>query len=145
MKKFLGLCLTVVVLGVVTGCGSTKTLTCVQEENEDGLKMKQTIEAVFKKDSVTKMTMTNEMEVPEEYKSYLSVFESSLKEELSEYENKSGVTVDMKTKDSVLSAVITADLTKMDEETKEELEIAGNNKKYDEIKKSMEEEGYTCK
>lgn len=145
MKKFLGVCLTVVMLGAITGCGDSKTLKCVKTETDDGLKMKQTIEAVFKKDSVTKMTMTNDIEVSDEYAAFLDVFKSSLKEEFSEFENKTGVTVDMKTKGNVLSAVITADLTKMDEKTKEDLDMVDNEQNYDDIKKSMQEEGYTCK
>lgn len=146
MKKFLGVFIAVVMLGAVTGCGDTKTLKCTMEESsDDSLKTSQVIEATFKKDTVTKITMTTQVKVSDEYASYLSLMKSSLESEFEEYQDQKGITVAIDAKDNTLSAKITADLDKMDEETKEELDMVDNTASYDEVKQSMEEEGYTCK
>lgn len=128
---------------------STKTLECTMTDSETGMKMKQTMKVSFKNNSITKLGMATKITLDDEYMDYIDMLESSLEEEFetqfADYMDKKGVTMNNKTKGNVLLFELEADLTKMDEETKEELDMVGKSDSYDEVKKSFEEEGYTCK
>lgn len=147
MKKYLGLGCAVVVAGFLTGCGqSTKTLSCSMEDSSsEDMKMTQTVEAKFNGDEVENIEMVSTIEVSGIYVDYVDTLQESLEEEFEIFKNKDGVTFKTENKDNVVKAIIKADLTKMDEDTKEELNMVDTSGSYEETKKQMEEEGYTCK
>ena len=145
MKKFLMLSVPIVALSFATGCGSTKELNCTMSDESDGMKMSQTVIVEFKKDTATKLDMTMETTIDDELKEYASELEDALKSSYSSVEGKDGVTIKTSTKDNVVSFSLVADIEKMDDETKEDLDMVGETETYDELKTSLEDEGYTCK
>ena len=60
-----------------------------------------------------------------------------------EYDDKNGIKYKTNQKDGTISVSISADYNKLDDETKNSLGIKDSN--YDEVKKTLEEDGYTCK
>lgn len=147
MKKILRLGIpTLALIFLVSGCGKTKVLECSMKNNStDGMEMSQIIKATFKNDAVTKMDISVNVEVDDEYKDYTDELEESLKSEFSNLEDKKGIEIKTNTKDNVISFKITANLSKMDDAAKEELDMVGTSETYDEAKKELESEGYTCK
>ncbi len=146
MKKCLGVALAVIMVGTLTGCGSSKTLKCSQTLSEtDDMTMKQDLKFTFNKDEVSVMSAVQTIEVSDDYKSYLSELEDGLKDEMEQYEDVAGYSYDLKTKGNTVTFTLTADLAKMDEEAKEDLSLDETGVSYDDIKKAYEEQGYTCK
>lgn len=147
MKKKLMLCIPVVALGLLTsGCGNTKVLECTMtDDSTDGMEMLETIKATYKKDALTNVTMNMKITVDEELEEYMDELSDSLTSEFSSLEDKEGVKVTAETDENVLDFNIEADLTKMDDEAKEELDMDDETETYEEAKKYFEEEGYTCK
>ena len=146
MKKKIMLCLPVLALGLLTsGCGSEKVLECTMSENSDGMEMSQVVKATYKKDALSKVDMTMEITVDDEYAEYMDLFESSLTSEFTALEDQKGVTMNTETKDNTLTFSLVADLDEMDDEAKEDLDMEDNAGTYEEAKKYFEDEGYTCK
>jgi len=147
MKKKFMLCVPVLALGLLTsGCGNTKVLECTMtDDSSNGMEMTQTVKATYKKDSLTKMDMTMKVTVDEEYEDYMDMLEASLTSEFENLEGKKGIKIDTNTKNNVLTFSLVADIDKMDEETKEELNMVEGTETYEEAKEGLEADGYTCK
>ncbi len=144
MKKYLAVGLAVVMMGFATGCGSTKTLKCTMDQNVAMMDMKQTINITFKKDTVTKMEVIQDVKVDDSYSSYMSEIEKSLEQEMDEYKEK-GLNVTTKTNGNNIKVSMVADLTKMSDEDKESLDLVDAKGKMSDAKKALEEQGYKCK
>lgn len=146
MKNKVMLCVPVLALGLLTsGCGNTKVLECSMSEENDGMEMSQVVKATYKKDALSKVDMTMKVTVDEEYAEYMDLFTTSLTSEFKNLEDKKGVTLNSETKDNTLTFNLVADLDKMDNDAKEELDMEEDAGTYEEAKKYFEEEGYTCK
>lgn len=132
MKKGkLALLLPVAALAL-TGCGSSKTLTCTKTETSEGMETKAAVEIKFKKDTVEAMNLTIDLKLPEEYK-------DQKKELMDTYKNMmSGVDV-KETKDGIQ---ITAD---SDSEYFDSFDIDKGKAKYEDAKKAFEDQGFKCK
>ena len=139
MKKYL--VVLVAMLLVVTGCGGKK-LTCTLEETDQ----KSTVAMEFDKENVvTKIKMTvsvpleNELTAEEkEYmESYMGIMCAAF-----DYD---GVSCETKTGSKSVDVVITMDMDKMDQDTKDDMGYSKEEATYDAMKKSLEESGYTCK
>ncbi len=144
MKKYLAVGLAVVMMGFATGCGSTKTLKCTMDQNVAMMDMKQTVNITFKKDTVTKMEVIQDVKVDDSYSSYMSEIEKSLEQEMDEYKEK-GINVTTKTNGNNIKVSMVADLTKMSDEDKESLDLVDAKGKMSDAKKALEEQGYKCK
>ena len=139
MKKYL-LVLAIMLL-VATGCGkSGKTLSCEKKESDGTI---EKVVAEFDKDNnATAVTMT--MTMP---------FEEGVTKEEAEQTagfvcamvSFEGATCDTKVKDNALEVIFKFDLSKLSDETKEEMGYSKESATYDAMKKSMETAGYTCK
>lgn len=144
MKKYLVVGLAVVMMGFLTGCGSnTKTLKCTMDQNVAMMDMKQTINVTFKKDTVTKMEVIQDVKVSDSYSSYMEEIEKSLKEEMDSYKEK-GLKVETKTNGNNIKVTMVADLTKMSDEEKEGLDLVDAKGKMSDAKKAFEDQGYKC-
>ena len=133
-RKLIALTALLVTAVTLTGCGNTKTLTCTM--TEDGVT--ETHVYKFSKDKLTKMTYKEEMEAEseeqaQEYK--------KLAEESSELLSGEGITTKVDVKGKKVTSVMEADLSKMDDDAKKNVE----DTTYDEVKKEEEEDGFSCK
>ena len=137
MKKYL--VVLVAMLLVVTGCGGKK-LNCTMEE--DGQTAKVVVE-FDKNDKAKKVDMTMTMPFEEELsKEEMEYMESYMGLLCSAFDYE-GVTCKTDMSSKKVDVIIDMDFGKMSKETLEELEFEATS--YDEMKKSLEESGYTCK
>ena len=145
MKNLLKLSVIGCSLILFVGCGNKKTLKCSLTDNSDIVKGKNIIEAVFKEDEIVKITLGVESTFDEDYVSYMDSMVDAFDDEYEELSKKKGVSYKTTKKDKTINMILSADLTKMDEETKTEFNFIGNSESYKEAKKQLEDEGYTCK
>ncbi|MBE6160351.1 MAG: hypothetical protein E7157_04840 [Lactobacillales bacterium] len=145
MKKTLVLLATVVMIGLSTGCKKEKVLDCSTTQEQSGIEMKQNMKATFKGNEVTDVKVTVDAVLGETYKNYKSLFVSSIESSFKKYEDLKGVDIKTTDKDDVVTVTLKADITKMDDEAKDALDIVDTTGNYEATKKALEKEGYTCK
>ncbi|MGE5456251.1 MAG: hypothetical protein ACM3O4_04020 [Ignavibacteriales bacterium] len=141
MKKKIGLCLTLILMLVVSGCGKTK-LTCTKTENWiHTLDFNQ--EVVFKKEKIDSVTqtvkITSEEQLDNEYETY--------KKKEKEYASKEGITFEVSKIEEGLFVSLEIDTEKAAKTDLEEFGFPKDvlNLTVEQVKKKMEDEGYTCK
>lgn len=128
---------------LLTGCGNTKTLVCTQTQDENGMSMTTEMNVTFKNDEASEFTMTADMEVEDTYKDYMDQFKSIMEESFSSFkENGMDVTID--SKDTTVTATISANFDEMTEDEKEEIGFTSSDNSYDAVKQSLEDSGFTC-
>lgn len=142
MKKVMSLFVAVLTLILVTGCGSSKTLTCTQTEDGQEIKV---VATTNNDDKITKvkMEMTMTAETKEELDAGVAILELSK----AAFNEKEGIKMDVKKSGLKATMTVEFDLTKVSKETLEELgfdefsaDLTGA-----EFKKNSEENGATCK
>ncbi len=147
MKNLFKLGALALVLVLVTGCGGSKgkTLTCTKSEDETGMKSTQTMKVSFSDDKASKINMTMKMDIDEEYSSYISAFKSMLDSQFENFKSKSGVKYDSKSDKDSITVDLEVDINKLSEEELGALDLDGSTGTYDEVKKALEKDEYTCK
>lgn len=144
MKKISVLLLAIVMTFIATGCMGSKKLVCTNQEKEDGMTANMTMTVNFKNDLAANMNMDIKMTLDDKYKSYMSMFKETIKSQYSKYE-KSGMKLDIDSKDNQLSVKLSADFEKMSSSDKKSLGFSSSDNSYKAVKKSLEAEGYSCK
>lgn len=145
MRKYAVIPLLLMVCIGLTGCGS-KTLSCTKEDNSnEDLKMTNKIEAKFSKDKITKMVTVVEVKADGIYKKHVDSLKKSLEEQFTDVKDKKGVTFKTDVKDNTISLRLDVNVKEMDADSLEELNIMETTQKYEDAKKSLEKDGYTCK
>ena len=142
MKKIKFLMLFLFFSIILTGCGK-KSLSCSKEEDIDAGKMNENQVITFKNDKIYSYDALMTIELNDEYMDYKDVFVDSLESSMSEYKDKEGIKYNTTKKDNQVSITINGIYSQMDDDTKESLGISKNSS-FNEIKQSLEEEGYTC-
>lgn len=144
MKKFKSLAILLITIILVTGCGSTTTLTCNLVQEEEGMKMNQNLSINFKDDHATNGKLVMKIELSEEvlpYKSMMAgLMESSFKEGFG-LEETDGVKFSNKDIDKGIELTIDFDFNKI----KEDNNLLGEADSFQSAKETFEEQGYTCK
>lgn len=151
MKKVKFLLMGILVVFCFTGCGGKK-LVCSQSKTEDG--MKQNVEVTInfdgEKASKVKMDMGFEAttaEAKEQFNESLDFLDEIF---IDSFKNTPGITASSKTdkNKSKYSYTMEIDLKKISKDVADDLdmdEFTDASATYDSIKKSAEEEGFTCK
>lgn len=146
MKNFLKVGVLALVLVLVSGCGAKgKVLTCTMTNEETGMKSDQTMKVSFKDNKASKVNMTMKMTLDDEYASYLSSVKSMMDSEFEEFTSKTGVKYDSKADKNTININLELDVTKLSESDLKDMNFDNSLGTYDEVKKSLEESGYTCK
>lgn len=146
MKKGLIILSSIIVLGLATGCGSKKkVLECTKTEDQSGVKLKSTITANFKGNNVEDMVVNMDAILGDSYKNYKSTYVKAFESSFSSYKDLKGVNVKISETDDGVNIKLTADLDKMDDDAKDALDIVNTKANYDQSKKDLEDDGYTCK
>lgn len=146
MKKSLIVFVSVIALGLATGCGSkSKTLECSKSQSQSGIELKQVVKANFKGNEVEKVIIDMDAVLPEQYQAYKSTYLKTFESSFASYKNLKGVDLKVsETKDGV-NIKMTAELSKMDDEAKNKLDVVDTKASYDKSIKDFESQGYTCK
>lgn len=146
MKKNLTVAILAIILSVSVGCGNkTKVLDCSMVDEQSTGTMTQNIKATFKKNEVTKISLSIDLELEDSYLKYVDKFMSTIDSKYEKYNDKKGVSAKTEKNDKGFVLKIDADLDKMSDEDKEELDMIDSSGDYDATKKYLEEQGYTCK
>lgn len=144
-KNFVVLLVLSVIL--LSGCGVKKeTLTCTSvDETVAETKSTNEIKVDFEGKEIVKLAMNIDVEVSEQYKDYVNVFKEKMEEQFASFEDQTGMTVDVSEKDNKVLVRLNADYKNMDSKTKKELGIVNEGANLEDVKKSLEDEGFTCK
>ena len=130
---------------LLSGCG-TKTLSCSKIETADGYSANETVEAKFVGNEVTNFKLSMTMTLDDEFKDNMDLFKSMLEEQFSSYKNKDGLKFEINSKNDIeIDLVLDADLKKMSDDDKKELDFIDTKGSYEATKKEFEDDGYTCK
>ncbi len=143
MKKIVMTLVAVVMMFVLTGCG-TETLNCTMSQNQTGMKMNQEMNATFVNNEVTKMDITMNVELDDTYLSAMDQIKSSVEANLKQYKDNGGK-LDITSEGNTIKAKVNIDLTKMSDEQKKKLNMTDVYGTKDATKKELEKQGYTCK
>ena len=146
--KLGGVLLAVVLL--VTACGSEETLTCSSKDESSGLSMEQVVDMTFKDDKINKVKLTfNTKATNELYQEAWDEIIESLDEQFNE-SNSSGVSL-TKENDAdnyTYKIELSVDLDKASADALDEYDLSDmleDDSTLEEIKKDLEDSGYTCK
>lgn len=146
MKKSIFLSMTLILL-LVTGCmNKTKTLVCTKDIGTSSIDMTQSINIKFIDDKVEDMTTTINVNLPDNYKSYINTFKTTLEKEYkSKYGSYKNVKLNTKVKnDNEIDVTMYFDYKKMSSSEKKALNLSGSEK-YSANKKTLEDQGFSCK
>jgi hypothetical protein len=135
------------ILLLVTGCmNKTKTLVCTKDIGTSSIDMTQSINIKFIDDKVEDMTTTINVNLPDNYKSYINTFKTTLgKEYKSKYGSYKNVKLNTKVKnDNEIDVTMYFDYKKMSSSEKKALNLSGSEK-YSVNKKTLEDQGFSCK
>ena len=132
---------------LLSGCGVKKeTLTCTSvDETITETKSTNEVKVDFEGKEIVKLAMNIDVEVSEQYKDYVNVFKEKMEEQFASFEDQTGMTVDVSEKDNKVLVRLNADYKNMDSKTKKELGIVNEGANLEDVKKSLEDEGFTCK
>lgn len=146
MKKSIFLSMALILL-LVTGCmNKTKTLVCTKDIGTSSIDMTQSINIKFIDDKVEDMTTTINVNLPDNYKSYINTFKTTLEKEYkSKYGSYKNVKLNTKVKnDNEIDVTMYFDYKKMSSSEKKALNLSGSEK-YSVNKKTLEDQGFYCK
>ena len=146
MKKSIFLSMALILL-LVTGCmNKTKTLVCTKDLGTSSIDMTQSINIKFIDDKVEDMTTTINVNLPDNYKSYINTFKTTLEKEYkSKYGSYKNVKLNTKVKnDNEIDVTMYFDYKKMSSSEKKALNLSGSEK-YSVNKKTLEDQGFSCK
>jgi hypothetical protein len=146
VKKSIFLSMTLILL-LVTGCmNKTKTLVCTKDIGTSSIDMTQSINIKFIDDKVEDMTTTINVNLPDNYKSYINTFKTTLEKEYkSKYGSYKNVKLNTKVKnDNEIDVTMYFDYKKMSSSEKKALNLSGSEK-YSVNKKTLEDQGFSCK
>lgn len=146
MNKSIFLSMALILL-LVTGCmNKTKTLVCTKDIGTSSIDMTQSINIKFIDDKVEDMTTTINVNLPDNYKSYINTFKTTLEKEYkSKYGSYKNVKLNTKVKnDNEIDVTMYFDYKKMSSSEKKALNLSGSEK-YSVNKKTLEDQGFSCK
>lgn len=145
MKKGITLLAVFFSVLVLSGCSKTETLSCSKEQKVTGANTTSTMNMTFVNDKVNKINIDIKMEIETAYVSYLDTIKSSVKSSWSKYDNIKGVTLNISSKDNVITASANFNLDKMSTKDKKSLDLVNATSTKAEAKKELKAEGFTCK
>lgn len=145
MKKIWNVTFLIISLAFLTGCSKEKILDCTISDNSTGIKMSQNVKSTFKKNKVKDIEIFISVEIEEKYKNYKNTLINRVENEFSSYKNKDGVEFNTDENELGFSVKINADLDKMNDDSKEELDMIDTTGDYEKTKEALIADGYTCK
>lgn len=147
MKKFMSIISMFMILITLTGCGK-KSITCSGDLTESDITVAVKVTGDFKSDKLLTQTIIMEFDLTEylEY-SDIDTYYESFKTQYSKFDEYEGITTNVEKVNNSLIVTLKIDLTKVDDETYEELDLGSGD--VDVTTKAYISEftdmGFTCK
>ena len=152
MKKLSMLCLGLVSIMLVTGCGSnssSKTLVCTNTQKQDGVDIGTTISMTFKSEKINRVKMDVSTKLTgDDAKELWENFTKSMDGQYDEVD-KDGVSMKVKKDDKKYEYTVTLDVN-LDKASKDALatynldDLVGDDSKLEDVKKAAEKDDFTC-
>lgn len=146
------LCLGLVSIMLVTGCGSSnssKTLVCKNTQKQDGVDIGTTISMTFKNEKINRVKMDVSTKFTgDDAKDLWSTFVEAMDSQNEEV-NKDGVSMKVSKDDKKYEYTVTLDVN-LDKADKDTLatydldDLVGDDSKLEDVKKEAEEDDFTC-
>ncbi len=144
MKKKILLLVMIVTIMMCSGCGQTKTLVCTKTEKTTGMTIESKMTTDFKNNKIGIIKMDMNVKLDSDYVKYKDTIKKSLEEQYGAYKDAKGVTYSTEAKDDVINFNLTVDNKKIEKKTREGLKLSGSEN-YSVNKKTLEDQGYSCK
>lgn len=151
MKKLSMLCLGLVSIMLVTGCGSSnsKTLVCKNTQKQDGVDIGTTVSMTFKNEKINRVKMDVSTRLTgDDAKDLWSTFVEAMDGQNEEVD-KDGVSMKVSKDDKKYEYTVTLDVN-LDKADKDALatygldELIGDDSKLEDVKKDAEKDDFTC-
>lgn len=151
MKKLSMLCLGLVSIMLVTGCGSSnsKTLVCKNTQKQDGVDIGTTVSMTFKNEKINRVKMDVSTRLTgDDAKDLWSTFVEAMDGQNEEVD-KDGVSMKVSKDDKKYEYTVTLDVN-LDKADKDALatygldELIGDDSKLEDVKKEAEKDDFTC-
>lgn len=144
MKKYMRVLAIIGLFILCTGCGEKK-LECEMTSKESGITMEQKVNATFGGAKLKEMDMKIDVLLDDKMKDYSDEMVKSFDKEFASYKDKKGVEFKLEEKEDRISISVKANLKEMDDEARKALDVDSDYDTYENAKKDLEKEGYTCK
>ena len=149
MKNLKYLLLVLVGVILVSGCGSVETLSCSNTESSNGLEMKQAITMTFKTKGISAVEFLVSAKPTSDFmKQNWDIVSENLEGTYDNLNGLKGITIKENSSSDSYSISIKVDLNKADSDSLSEIglsDIVGATDTIDEVRKSAEADGFTCK
>ena len=139
--KFLAIFLFSTIL--LTGCKS-KTKKSTKNEDMTAGKATESQTITFNNNKVSSYDAEISVTLNDNYENYAELLLNSLEEPFKDFKDEKGIKYKANQKDNKISITFSGKYSDMSEETQKKLGISGNPS-LKEIKKELEDDGYTCK
>lgn len=145
------LCLGLVSIMLVTGCGSSnsKTLVCKNTQKQDGVDIGTTVSMTFKNEKINRVKMDVSTRLTgDDAKDLWSTFVEAMDGQNEEVD-KDGVSMKVSKDDKKYEYTVTLDVN-LDKADKDALatygldELIGDDSKLEDVKKDAEKDDFTC-
>ncbi len=133
MKKINSILFIFLMVLVLTGCSSEKSLVCINDESELG---EAKVDMLFKSDELVSYEMSMKMNMA------VKLNEDEASMFCDEYENVEGIKCSVSVDERVVTSIIEVDLDKVTDKQIENIGFSTDT--YDNILDSATEEGFTC-
>jgi len=143
MKRIMFGITTIICLGILTGC-SNKKLECTTTGTDIGKKVITNTEVSFKSGKVSRVKRKIEMNFEEIYTESLEAIFVPLKEEYDKLNEQEGMKVNLVKGDNTITIDLDMDVKKYAKNGNED-DVVDISLSRDDMKKSLESDGYTCK
>lgn len=141
MKRLGVMLLSFALIGFLTGCGNTKTLTCTQA-TEEGVEAKMIFN--FKNEEIVSGEQTIKMTLPEESNFSLEEIKEILDESVESFRNVEGIEINSQDNgENEAEITVSYDYNKLTDDSKAEFGIAEVTS-YEDIKSEFEELEFVC-
>lgn len=144
MKKIVLVGILILTVFVSSGCDKKKVLTCTKSEDTTGMKIETTVTTDFVGNSISTIKMNMDVKLDSTYVKYKDTIQKSLEQQYSSYKNTKGITYKASNSDDVINLNFVIDNKKITDDDRKKLNMVGNEN-YDVNKKTMENQGYSCK
>lgn len=136
-------------LFLMTGCSgktSNNDLSCKKEDSSmTDMQSVQNYAFTFKKDKMVKIEASSEIKVDGEYKKYTKELLESLEQQFATVKGKDGVRIKSKKSDNNVSINASMDLNKIGKDASKLITMVDTTLNEEKTKKSLEDQGFTCK
>lgn len=144
MRKKVLLLVMICTIVMCSGCNNKKTLVCTKKENSTGMTINTKMSTDFVNNSIHTIKMEMDVKLDSNYVKYKDTIKKSLDTQYGTYKNDKGVTYTTSDKDDTIKFNLTIDNKSISKKTREGLKLSGSEN-YSVNKKTLEDQGYSCK